>query len=172
MLVTSNHANDKWTKRSRTGFMIYTNMSLINWHWKKWCTIKKSVFGVPFVATKVGVNTLHDIWCKFKMMGIQIPGSIQNYGDKMSFIYNTLKLDSTIRKKCNVITYHDFCESVTIRELLTGHNQKMIQLTHNKAGHWAQEIISFDTWNMWHIWYLTIGKNNIPDWKTCSMAVR
>ena len=32
MFVDSNHAGDKQTRRSRTGFMIYMNMPLINWY--------------------------------------------------------------------------------------------------------------------------------------------
>ena len=35
MFVDSDHAEDKATRRSRTGFMIYVNMSLVNWLSKK-----------------------------------------------------------------------------------------------------------------------------------------
>ena len=38
------------TKRSRTGFMVYMNMSLINWYSKKQSTIETSLFGTEFVA--------------------------------------------------------------------------------------------------------------------------
>ena len=34
MFIDSNHAGNKQTRRSRTGFMIYMNMSLINWYSK------------------------------------------------------------------------------------------------------------------------------------------
>ena len=61
MFIDSNHAGDKQTRRSRTGFMIDMNMSLINWYSKKQSTIESSVFGVEFVAMKVGVETLHEI---------------------------------------------------------------------------------------------------------------
>ena len=57
----SNYAGDKQTRRSRTGFMIYVNMSLISWYFKKQSTIKTSVFGKDFVAMKVKVETLQYI---------------------------------------------------------------------------------------------------------------
>ena len=57
MFVDSDHAGNKWIRRSRTGFMIYMNMSLINWYSKKQSTIEASVFGAEFVAMKVGIKT-------------------------------------------------------------------------------------------------------------------
>ena len=52
MFIDSNHAGIKGTRRSRTGFMIYIKMSLINLYFKKQSTIKTSVFGAAFVASK------------------------------------------------------------------------------------------------------------------------
>ena len=58
MFRDSDHARDKQTRGSRTVFMICMNMSLINWHSKKQCTIETSVIGAEFVAMKVSVETL------------------------------------------------------------------------------------------------------------------
>ncbi len=52
MIVDSDHAGEKWTRRSWTGFLIYVNMALINWVSKKQHTIETSVFGAEFVAMK------------------------------------------------------------------------------------------------------------------------
>ena len=38
MFVDSDHAGDKSDRRSRTGFMIFMNMAMINWHTKKQVT--------------------------------------------------------------------------------------------------------------------------------------
>ena len=35
MFVDSEHAGDKSDRRSRTGFMIFMNIAMINWHTKK-----------------------------------------------------------------------------------------------------------------------------------------
>ena len=58
MFVDSDHAGDKATRRSRTGFMIYMNMALINFQSKKQSTVEGAVFGSEFVAMKQGVETL------------------------------------------------------------------------------------------------------------------
>ena len=39
MFVDSDHAGDKATRRSRTGYMIFINMSMIDWHTKKQATV-------------------------------------------------------------------------------------------------------------------------------------
>ena len=44
MMVDSDHAGDKVTRRSRTGYMIFVNMALIQWLSKKQATIESSVF--------------------------------------------------------------------------------------------------------------------------------
>ena len=50
MFVDADHARDKASRRSRTGFMIYMNMALINWLSKKQPTVESAVFGSEFVA--------------------------------------------------------------------------------------------------------------------------
>ena len=58
MLIDSNHAGNKWTRRYRTMFMIYMNMSFINWYSKKQSTIETSVLGMEFVVMKVRIEAL------------------------------------------------------------------------------------------------------------------
>ena len=69
MFVDSNHAANKHSRRSRTGFMLYVNMSLINCYSKKQSTIETSVFGADFVAMKVRFIILHAIQYNMRMMG-------------------------------------------------------------------------------------------------------
>ena len=65
MFVDSDHAGDKSDLRSRTGFMIFVNMAMINWHTKKKATVEGAVFGDEFVAMKQGVEALRGI--RFKL---------------------------------------------------------------------------------------------------------
>ena len=74
MFVDSDHAGDKATSRSRTGYMIFINMSVINWHTKKQATVEGAVFGAEFVAMKQGVEALRGICYKLRMMGVSIDG--------------------------------------------------------------------------------------------------
>ena len=65
MFVDSEHAGDKSDRRSRTGYMIFMNMAMINWHTKKQATVEGTVFGAEFVAMKQGVEAL--IGIRFKL---------------------------------------------------------------------------------------------------------
>jgi hypothetical protein len=89
MMVDSNHAGDKTTRQSRTGFLIFLIMSLINWLSQKQPTIELSVFGADFIAMKLGVEALRGIRYKLCMMGVPIAGPTYVYGDNMSVIHNT-----------------------------------------------------------------------------------
>ena len=121
MFVDSDHAGDKLTRRSRTGFMIFMNMALINFVSKKQSTVETAVFGAEFVALKHGVETLRGIRYKLRMMGVPVEGPSYIYGDNMSVIHNTTKPESQLKKKSNSICYHFVREAVAMRECLTSH---------------------------------------------------
>ena len=121
MFVDSDHAGDKATRRSRTGFMIYMNTALINWISKKQPTVESAVFGSEFVAMKHGVETLRGVCYKLRMMGVEVSGPSYVYGDNMSVIHNTSKPQSVLKKKSNSICYHFVREAVAMRECLTFH---------------------------------------------------
>ena len=54
-------------------------------------------------------------------MGVSISGPLLIYGDNMSVIQNTQRPDSTLKKKLNLICYHEIREYVAMKESLTGH---------------------------------------------------
>ena len=58
MFVDFDHAGNKSDRRYSTGFMIFMNMVMINWHTKKQATVESAVFGAKFVAMKQGVEDL------------------------------------------------------------------------------------------------------------------
>ena len=58
MFIDSDHAGNKLTRRSKTMFMTYINMIIINWYSIKQSSIEISVLGTEFVAMKVWVETL------------------------------------------------------------------------------------------------------------------
>ena len=121
MFVDSYHAGDKSDRRSRTGYMIFMNMAMINWHTKKQATVDGAVFGAECVAMKQGVEALRGIRLKQRMMGVKIDGPTYVYDDNMSFIHNTSKPESVLKKKSNSVCYHFVREAVAMREFLTTH---------------------------------------------------
>ena len=121
LFVDSSHADDKLTRRSRTGYFIFLNMAPVMWLSKKQSTIETSVFGAEFVAMKIGMEALRGLRYKLRMMGVPISGPSYIYGDNMSVIHNTQRPESTLKKKSNSICYHAVRESVAMGECLTGH---------------------------------------------------
>jgi hypothetical protein len=121
LYVDSDHAGDRLTRRSRTGFFIYMNGAPIAWQSKKQATIESSVFGAEFVAMKVGMETTRGLRYKLRMMGVAMDGPIYTYGDNMSVIHNTQRPESVLKKKSNSICYHAIRESVAMGESITAH---------------------------------------------------
>ena len=121
LFVDSDHAGDKRTRRSRTGFLIYLNSAPITWFSKKQSTIETSVFGAEFVAMKQGMETLRGIRYKLRMMGVPLSGPSYIYGDNMSVVHNTQRPKSTLKKKSNSACYHAVREAVAMGECLVGH---------------------------------------------------
>ena len=94
IFVNSDHAGDKRTRRSRTGFIIFLNMSQINcWFSKKQLTIETSVFG----------ETLRGICYKKMMMGVMLSGPSYINGNHTSVIHNTQRPESVLKKKSNAV---------------------------------------------------------------------
>ena len=128
MMVDSDHAGDKLTRRSHTGFLIYCNMALIVWLSKKQPTIETSVFGAEFVAMKHGIETLRGLRYKLRMMGVPLTGPSFIYGDNKSQVTNSTRPESTLKKKCNSVCYHAIHESVAMGESLTAHIRTQFNL--------------------------------------------
>jgi hypothetical protein len=121
LFVDSDHAGDKLTQQSRTGFFIFVNGAPVLWMSKKQATIETSVFGAEFVVMKVGMEVMHGLWYKIQMMGVPLSGLMYIYADNMSVVHNTQCPESTLKKKSNSICYHAICELVAMGESLIGH---------------------------------------------------
>jgi hypothetical protein len=121
LYVDSDHAGEKHTHRSCMGFFVFMNAALVQWFSKQQATIETSVFGAEFVAIKIGMESLRGLCYKLRMMGVGISGPSNIYGNNMSVIHNTQRLESMLKKKSNSICYHAVRESVAMGESLTGH---------------------------------------------------
>ena len=104
--VDADHAGDKLTRRSRTGYLIFLNMSPIYWHSKKQTSVETSSFGSEFVALKQCTEYLRGLRYKLRMMGIPVQDPTYVYGDNKSVLYNATLPESTLKKKSNSIAYH------------------------------------------------------------------
>ena len=121
LFVDASHADDKKTRRSRSGYILYVNMAPIAWLSKKQATVETSVFGAEFVAMKLGVEHSRSLRYKLRMMGVPITGPTNVYGDNMSVIHNTQRPESTLKKKNHSICYHFIREAAAMNEIRTAH---------------------------------------------------
>jgi hypothetical protein len=116
--VDADHAGDKLTRRSRTGFIIFVNGAPIVWFSKRQATIETSTFGSEFVAAKVATEVIRGLRYKLRMFGIPIEGPTFFFGDNMSVITNISIPESVLKKKSNSIAYHCVREAVAMGEIL------------------------------------------------------
>jgi hypothetical protein len=85
LFVDSDHASEKFTRLSRTGFVIYLNMAPIVWFSKRQPTVESSVFGAEFFATKNGIETCCGLCYKLRMMGVTLSSLIFSMGTTCLF---------------------------------------------------------------------------------------
>ena len=67
--VDAIHASDTVTRRSRTGFMIFLNSSLVYFSSKKQLSVESSTFGSEFIAMKQCCEYMRGLRYKLRMMG-------------------------------------------------------------------------------------------------------
>jgi hypothetical protein len=143
LFVDSDHAGEQFTRRPRTGFVIYLNMAPIVWFSKRQPTVESSVFGAEFVAMKNGIETFCGLTCKFIIMGVALIGPTFFYGDNMSVVYNTQRHEYVLKKKSNYICYHAVRESAAMVESIIGH----VPSVENPADICTKVVPVGQTWN-------------------------
>ena len=97
--MDADHASDTTSRRSRTGFLVRLNSSLVYWFSKKQTSVESSSFGSEFVAMKQLCEYLRGLRYKLRMMGIPVLGPIYIQGDNQSVLANTLIPESVLKKK-------------------------------------------------------------------------
>jgi hypothetical protein len=112
VFVDASHGCDLLTRRSRTGILIYINRAPIIWFSKKQNTIETSTFGSEFTALRTAVEMIKGLRYKLRMLGVPLDGHAHLRVDNQSVINNTTIPESTLKKKCNAISYHYVRESI------------------------------------------------------------
>ena len=119
--VDADHASDSVSRRSRTGFLVWVNSSLVHWWSKKQTSVETSSFGSEFVAMKQCCEYLRGLRYKLRMMGIPVNGPCYISGDNQSVLANTTNPGSTLKKKSQSIAYHYVREGVARDEWRTSY---------------------------------------------------
>jgi hypothetical protein len=93
------HDGEHFTRRSRTGFVIYLNMAPLVWFSKRQTTAESSVFGAEFVAMNNGIETCCGLHYKLRMMDVTLNGPIYIHGENMYGVHNTQQPESVLNNK-------------------------------------------------------------------------
>ena len=79
LFVDFDHADDQATRRPRTGFFVFLNMSAIVWFSKRQPTIESGVFGASKVnAMTNGMELLRCLWYKLRKNGDSFVGPVHD----------------------------------------------------------------------------------------------
>ena len=81
-------------------------MSLVSWTSKKQNTVESSTFGSEYVALKLAMEKIIGLRYKLQMMGVELDGPANIFGDNESVIKNPINPEATLKKKNLSIAYH------------------------------------------------------------------
>lgn len=104
--VDASFAQNKKTRKSHTGFIIFVNRAPIIWFSKRQATVETSTFSAEYMAMKSCVNAIEALRFKLRMFGVPIDGPAYVYCDNESVVNNSSKVESTLNKKHNSVAYH------------------------------------------------------------------
>ena len=117
--VDASFAGCKLTRRSRTGFMVFINNTMVYAMSKKQGSCETSTFGSEFVAMKQCCEYVRGLRYKLRMMGIPVCNPCFIYGDNQSILWNTTVPESMLKKKSSSVAYHFVREAVSADEWRT-----------------------------------------------------
>ena len=104
--VDVSFAQNKKTRKSHTGFIIFVNRAPIVWFSKRQSTVETRTFSAEFMAMKSCVSAIERLRFKLRMFGVPIEGPAHIYCDNESVVNNSSKVESTLDKKHNSVAYH------------------------------------------------------------------
>jgi hypothetical protein len=115
--VDADHATDRATRRSHTGFLIFVNRAPIIWYSKRQQSVEASTFGSEFMAMKTAVEHIQALRYKLRMFGIPIADPTSVMCDNNAVVLNTSIPESRLAKKHNSVAYHLVREAVAAQTI-------------------------------------------------------
>ena len=86
--------------------IIYINRAPILWYSKRQSTVKTLTFGLDFVVMKTAVEMIKGLRYKLCMRGIEVDIPTNVFCNNKSVVKNSIRPESTLKKKHNAIAYH------------------------------------------------------------------
>jgi hypothetical protein len=109
--VNADHASNKVTRRSQTGFIVYGNCALLIWFSKKQNTIETATFGSKLVALQICMESLIALQYKVRTFGVPIPEPAYVFCNNESVVNTTSHVEGCLNKKHLSICFHRIRET-------------------------------------------------------------
>jgi len=97
IFVDADHADNRMTRRSHIGIIIFLNMAPINFYSKKQSIIESFTYGSDFIALKTAQEMLDGIIYKLKVLGVPISGPARIFRDNQSVVKSSIFSESIIK---------------------------------------------------------------------------
>ena len=107
--VDSSHGDNKVTRRSHSGHILFVNLDPVKWLIRRQQTVETSAFSSEFIALKQCIEDVEHLRFKLRIFGIPIhddgePTHVLCYNN--SVVTNTSNVESSLNKKHSSIAYH------------------------------------------------------------------
>ena len=120
--VNVDHAGNKMTRQSHTGFIIFMNMAPGYWYSKRQNSVETSTYSSEMVALRIVAEKIIDLRYKLHMFGIPVDDYANIFCDNETVHKSTSIADSTLKKKHNSVAYHKIREC-TVAGILVVHKE-------------------------------------------------
>ena len=97
--VDAEHASDKRTIRSHTGYAIFVIRSTILFYRKLQSMVESSTFSNEFISMNTCTEHIIELRFKLQMFGVYIDGPAIMLNDNESAVNNSSNIESTLNKK-------------------------------------------------------------------------
>jgi hypothetical protein len=125
VMVDADHAHCEVTRRSVTGILVFVNSTPIRWFSKMQKTVETSTYGSELVAARIATDIALELRYNIRMMGFDLDGPVNMFGDNQSVILNTTVPSSQLKKKIHACAYHRIREMITCRAIRFIHCQSI-----------------------------------------------
>ena len=108
----ANLLHDLITGRSATGMLAMLNKTPVEWYSKRQPTVETATYGSEFNSARTATDILIDIRYALRMLGARVEGPSHLFGDNQAVIKSSTIPESLLKKRHNVLAYHQVRECI------------------------------------------------------------
>jgi hypothetical protein len=116
-MVDADHAHCEVTGRSVTGILVFIKSTPVRWYSKMQKTVETSTYGSELVATRIASDIALEFRYNLRMMGFDLDGPANIFGDNQAAILNTTIPSSQLKRKIHGCAYYRLREMIACRAI-------------------------------------------------------